>query len=93
MRSRKIKHTFFTQMSTLLDWHPVITVLKTHYTKGKSITGKPSYSGLLLLKMSVSQTWYGLPAVNSTNQNIKLKEGILKLAANDSFKSNYKIKI
>ena len=31
-----------------------------HYQKGKSATGKPSYDGLLLFKMSLLQTWYGL---------------------------------
>ena len=60
IRSRKIKRTFFTQINTLLDWSPIEEVLKTHYTKGKSATGNPSYSGLLLFKMSLLQTWYGL---------------------------------
>ena len=36
IRSRKIKRTFFTQINTLIDWGPVITILKQHYTKGKS---------------------------------------------------------
>ena len=60
IRARKIKQTFFTQINTLLDWNPIVSVLKLHYTKGKSATGKPSYSGLLLFKMSLLQTWYGL---------------------------------
>lgn len=30
-----------------------------HYAKGKRATGKPSYSGLLLFKMSLLQTGYG----------------------------------
>jgi IS5 family transposase len=60
IRSRKIKRAFFTQMNTLLDWHPIITVLKKHYTTGKSTTGKAGYSGILLSKMSLLQTWYGL---------------------------------
>ena len=60
LRARKIKQTFFTQINTLLDWTPIIPILKEHYTKGKSATGKPSYSGLLLFKMSLLQTWYGL---------------------------------
>ena len=60
IRSGKIKRTFFTQINTLIDWGPIITILKQHYTKGKSATGKPSYSGLLLFKMSLLQTWYGL---------------------------------
>lgn len=60
IRTRKIKRTFFTQINTLLDWNPIVKVLKIHYAKGKSATGKPSYSGLLLFKMSLLQTWYGL---------------------------------
>jgi IS5 family transposase len=60
IRTRKIKRTFFTQINTILDWEPIKAVLKAHYRKGKSATGKPSYSGLLLFKMSLLQTWYGL---------------------------------
>lgn len=60
LRSRKIKRTFFSQMDTLLDWQPIEAVIKKYYIKGKSATGKPSYSGLLLFKMSLLQTWYGL---------------------------------
>ena len=60
LRSRKIKRTFFTQINTLLDWTPIFDVISRHYSKGKSATGKPSYSGLLLFKMCLLQTWYGL---------------------------------
>ena len=60
LRSRKIKRTFFTQINTLLDWTPISAVISQHYAKGKSATGKPSYNGLLLFKMCLLQTWYGL---------------------------------
>ncbi len=60
LRSRKIKQTFFTQVNTLLDWTVIESIIKIHYKKGKSATGKPSYSGLLLFKMCLLQTWYGL---------------------------------
>lgn len=60
IRTRKIKRTFFTQINTILYWERIKAVLKAHYSKGKSATGKPSYSGLLLFKMSLLQTWYGL---------------------------------
>ncbi len=49
-RTRKIKATFFKQMNSLLDWDSIDEIIKTHYHKGKSATGKPSYSGLLLFK-------------------------------------------
>ena len=60
LRSRKIKRTFFTQINSLLDWGPISATITAHYSKGKSATGKPSYSGLLLFKMCLLQTWYGL---------------------------------
>ena len=60
LRSRKIKRTFFNQMNTLLDWDSIGSVISEHYKKGKSATGKPSYDGILLFKMCLLQTWYGL---------------------------------
>lgn len=60
LRSRKIKKTFFTQINTILDWDSISKVISQHYQKGKSATGKPSYDGLLLFKMCLLQTWYGL---------------------------------
>ena len=34
--------------------------LKKYYSKGVSVAGRASYSGLLLFKVSLLQTWYGL---------------------------------
>ncbi|MDO9036937.1 MAG: IS5 family transposase [Lutibacter sp.] len=60
LRSRKIKTVFFNQINTLLDWEKISRIIDKHYTKGKSATGSPSYDGLLLFKMCLLQTWYGL---------------------------------
>jgi IS5 family transposase len=60
LRTRKIKKIFFTQINTLLDWGSIHTVINEYYQKGKSATGKPSYDGLLLFRMCLLQTWYGL---------------------------------
>lgn len=60
LRTRKIKTTFFTQINMLLDWKKISLIIETHYSKGKSVTGKPSYDGLLLFRMCLLQTWYGL---------------------------------
>lgn len=60
LRTRKIKKTFFIQMNTLLNWDKVSKLIDKHYNKGKSATGCPSYDGLLLFKMCLLQTWYGL---------------------------------
>lgn len=60
LRTRKIKKTFFTQIDALLDWDKISKVIDKHYKKGKSAVGTPSYDGLLLFKMCLLQTWYGL---------------------------------
>lgn len=60
LRSRKIKKTFFTQINTLLDWDKISDLIELHYNKGKSAVGSSSYDGLLLFKMCLLQTWYGL---------------------------------
>jgi len=60
LRSRKIKSVFFNQIDKLLDWKEINKVIDAHYTKGKSATGCPGYDGLLLFKMCLLQTWYGL---------------------------------
>jgi IS5 family transposase len=60
LRARKIKKTFFTQINTLIDWDTISILINKDYSKGKSATGKPSYDGLLLFKMCLLQSWYGL---------------------------------
>lgn len=60
LRSRKIKSIFFHQMNHLLDWEAIKKAIDKYYTKGKSATGTPAYDGLLLFKVCLLQTWYGL---------------------------------
>lgn len=57
---RKIKQVFFDQMNLLIDWRPISNIINKHYQKGESAVGRPSYDGLILFKMSLLQTWYGL---------------------------------
>ncbi|MFR9535107.1 MAG: transposase, partial [Rikenellaceae bacterium] len=54
------KSEFFAQINTLIDWHRVEKLLHKYYRKGKSAVGRESYPALLLFKMSLLQTWYGL---------------------------------
>ena len=60
LRSRKVKRTFFTQINDLIDWDSIEKLIDVDYSKGKSAVGKPSYSGLLLFRMCLLQSWYGL---------------------------------
>lgn len=60
LSKRKVKNEFFEQMNRLLDWTSIEADIKKYYSKGASVAGRPSYSGLLLFKISLLQTWYGL---------------------------------
>src|SRR3954471_3492452 len=57
---RKLKSEFFTQINKLVNWNEVEVLIKQYYNKGYSVAGRPSYAGLLLFKMCLLQTWYGL---------------------------------
>lgn len=57
---RKIKEDFFNQINRLLDWRPIAKVINKHSQKGVSATNRPSYEGLLLFRICLLQTWYGL---------------------------------
>lgn len=57
---RKIKSEFFDQVNKVVDWKPISRLIDAHYRKGTSATGTPAYDGLLLFKMGLLQTWYGL---------------------------------
>ena len=59
-RKRKIKTTFFSQINTIIDWYFISKIIDKDYSKGKSAVGKPSYDDLLLFKMCLLQSWYGL---------------------------------
>lgn len=59
-RTRKIKKQFFSQINSLLDWKKISHLIDRHYKKGNNAVGNPSYDGLLLFKMCLLQTWYGL---------------------------------
>jgi len=60
LRTRKIKKVFFNQINTLIDWGRITKIIDKDYSRGKSVVGKPSYDGLLLFKMCLLQSWYGL---------------------------------
>jgi transposase, IS5 family len=60
MTKRKVKTQFFEQINTLVDWRPISNIINKHYSKGEDVCGCPAYPGLVLFKMGLLQTWYGL---------------------------------
>ena len=57
---RKVKQTFFSQINTVIDWSPIRAIIEVAYTKGYNSTGRPGYDSLVLFKIELLRTWYGL---------------------------------
>lgn len=57
---RKVKDEFFNQINTIIDWKPIAKYISKYYQKGESAIGRPSYEGIVLFKITLLQTWYGL---------------------------------
>ncbi len=68
VEKRKINDKFFRQINSIIDWNKISKKLEKYYTKGESITGRKSYPALLLFKISLLQTWYGLSDYEVENQ-------------------------
>ena len=60
LRIKKVKSTFFQQINLIIDWKPIRDIIEKNYERGKNAVGNPSYDGILLFKMCLLQTWYGL---------------------------------
>ena len=59
-RCRKAQNVFLNQVDRLIDWRPIRTLINKKYTKGQNAAGAPAYDVILLFKMLLLQTWYGL---------------------------------
>ena len=57
---RKTHNLFLDQIEKLINWAEVSKLIAKHYKKGSRLLGKPAYDGLLLVKMCLFKTWYGL---------------------------------
>lgn len=60
IRLKGSKNKFFSAINATIDWAPMEKDINKVYKKGRSATGRSSYSGLLLFKMMLIQTWYNL---------------------------------
>lgn len=60
IRLKGNKNKFFSAINATIDWVPIEKDINKVYKKGRSATGRSSYSGLLLFKMLLIQTWYNL---------------------------------
>ena len=55
-----MKHLFLRQISACVDWRGIRTPLNKKYTKIQNATGNPAYDALMMFKILLLQTWYGL---------------------------------
>ena len=57
---RVVKTPLFDRVDLMVDWPSILLVISKYYKKGQSVDGRESYSPLILFKMLLLQTWYGL---------------------------------
>ena len=60
MQRRKVKSEFFNQINAVIDWDPLRALIEPAYAKGFSPTGRPCYDCMVLFRMELMRTWYGL---------------------------------
>ncbi len=60
IEKRKVKSEFFNQINAVIDWQPLRVLIEQAYAKGFSRTGHPGYDSMVLFRMELMRTWYGL---------------------------------
>lgn len=55
-----MKHSFFRQITACVDWRGIRTHLNKKYTKTHNAIGNLAYDALMMFKILLLQTWYGL---------------------------------
>ena len=65
---RKVKHSFFDQIKKIIDWQPIRVIIEKAYTKGKKRNGRPCHDALVLFRIELLRTWYGLSDYEVENQ-------------------------
>ncbi len=59
VRRDRMKPLFLRQISACVDWRGIRTLLNKKY-KTQNATGSPVYDALIMFKILLLQTWYGL---------------------------------
>jgi transposase, IS5 family len=57
---RAVPMPLFDRVNAIIDWKEIENEISKSYNKGRSVDGRESYSPLILFKMMLLQTWYGL---------------------------------
>ena len=60
VRRDRMKHSFLRQISACVDCRGIRTLLNKKYTKTQNATSNPAYDALMMFKILLLQTWYGL---------------------------------
>ena len=59
-RRERMKHSFLRQINQCVDWRRIRTELNKKYTKTQNAVGNPAYDALMMFKILLLETWYGL---------------------------------
>ena len=65
VQKRTSKNVFFRQVNTLVDWSSIEKELRKVYKRGEKERGCKAYHPLILFKMQLISTWYGISDVQT----------------------------
>lgn len=67
---RIVNTPLFDRVNAIVDWQVIQRLITKYYQKGQSVDGRESYDSLILFKMLLLQTWYGL-SDESIEENVR----------------------
>ena len=76
VRRDRMKHSFLRHITACVNWRGICTLLNKKYTKTNNAIGNPAYDALMMFKIILLQTWYGLSdyEVEECNESILFSE-------------------
>lgn len=63
IQGRLPEDEFLSNVKKLLDWQLIDNEISNYYSKGTSVDGRPAYRGILLFRMLLLETFYGMSDV------------------------------
>jgi IS5 family transposase len=65
-----VNTSLFDRVNAIVDWQAIHKVISKYYNKGQSVYGRESYDPLILFKILLLQTCYGL-SDESVEKNVR----------------------
>jgi Transposase domain (DUF772) len=76
---RTVSMPLFDRVNSIVDFSAIEVEISKYYQKGKSVDGRTSYPILVLFKMMLLQTWYGLSDTSASSVTARVLKNKLMI--------------